>query len=220
MDKIVPAFETSLFDSTLSDACADFVEAGIDSLLDDGILKSIPIVGALIGVGKTAQNIHDRNLLRQTLRFINSFNSGTLNHDKLEEYKKRISENPRKAEEELGRVLIVLNSNIEIKKSDIIGKLFKSYVNDDIDWEQFCEMTEVTNRLFVTDIGLLIRINRGEVKDTRHCMSYQAERLNSLGLVEMVIQEVFFSSGGNNKTEKVIKISDLGRRYLTHGIEY
>ena len=44
MDKIVPAFETTLFDSTLSDACVDIAELGIDSLLDEGVFKSIPIV--------------------------------------------------------------------------------------------------------------------------------------------------------------------------------
>ncbi len=43
MDKIVPAFETTLFDSTLSDACVDMAELGIDSLLDDGVFKSVPI---------------------------------------------------------------------------------------------------------------------------------------------------------------------------------
>ena len=43
MDKIVPAFETTLFDPTLSDACIDMAELGIDSLLDEGVFKSIPI---------------------------------------------------------------------------------------------------------------------------------------------------------------------------------
>lgn len=68
MDKIVPAFETTLLDSTLSDACIDMAELGIDSLLDDGVFKSIPIVSVLVGIGKTAQNLHDRNLLKQTIR--------------------------------------------------------------------------------------------------------------------------------------------------------
>ena len=74
MDKIVPAFETTLFDPTLSDACSELAEMGIDSLLDEGICKSIPVVSLLIGIGKTAQNIHDRNLLKQTIKFINTFN--------------------------------------------------------------------------------------------------------------------------------------------------
>ena len=33
MDKIIPAFETTLFDPTLSGACLDVAELGIDSLL-------------------------------------------------------------------------------------------------------------------------------------------------------------------------------------------
>ncbi len=52
MDKIVPAFEATLFDSTLSDACINMAELGIDSLLDDSIFKSIPIVSILVGIGK------------------------------------------------------------------------------------------------------------------------------------------------------------------------
>ena len=47
MDKIVPAFETTLFDPTLSDACSELAEMGIDSLLDEGICKSIPVVSLL-----------------------------------------------------------------------------------------------------------------------------------------------------------------------------
>ena len=77
MDKIVPAFETTLFDPTLSDACSELAEMGIDSLLDEGICKSIPVVSLLIGIGKTAQNIHDRILLKQTIKFINTFNEKT-----------------------------------------------------------------------------------------------------------------------------------------------
>ena len=50
MDKIVPAFETTLFDPTLSDACSELAEMGIDSLLDEGICKSV--VSLLIGIGK------------------------------------------------------------------------------------------------------------------------------------------------------------------------
>ena len=110
MDKIVPAFETTLLDSTLSDACIDMAELGIDSLLDDGVFKSIPIVSVLVGIGKTAQNLHDRNLLKQTIKFINTFNEKSITPDKLQKYKKHLRNNPKFAEEELGRVLIVLNS--------------------------------------------------------------------------------------------------------------
>ena len=93
MDKLVPAFETTLFDPTLSDACSDMAELGIDSLLDDGVFKSIPVVSLLIGVGKTAQNIHDRNLLKQTIKFINTFNKKSISQEKINKYRKKYNLN-------------------------------------------------------------------------------------------------------------------------------
>ena len=122
MDKIVPAFETTLFDSTLSDACVDIAELGIDSLLDDGVFKSIPIVSTLVGLGKTAQNIHDRNLLKQTIKFINTFNEKSIPSKKIEKYKNHLDSNPKYAEEELGRVIILLNSNVDLKKSEGVSQ--------------------------------------------------------------------------------------------------
>lgn len=83
MDKLVPAFETTLFDPTLSDACSEMAELGIDSLLDESIYKSIPVVSLLVGIGKTAQNIHDRNLLKQTIKFINTFNEKSISPEKI-----------------------------------------------------------------------------------------------------------------------------------------
>ena len=87
MDKLVPAFETTLFDPTLSDMCVEMAELGIDSLLDEGLFKSVPVVGLLVGVAKTAQNLHDRNLLKQTVKFINTFNSKKLSQAQKEKYK-------------------------------------------------------------------------------------------------------------------------------------
>ena len=75
MDKIVPAFETTLFDPTLSDACIDMAELGIDSLLDEGVFKSIPIVSVLVGLGKAAQNIQASRVDYLTRQFENFLNN-------------------------------------------------------------------------------------------------------------------------------------------------
>lgn len=88
MDQIIPSFKKNIFDSS-KDSIMNLTELGIDSLLDDGLLKDVPIVGLLVGVKNTAQNIHDRNLLRQTLKFIQEFNSGTLSEEKLIRYKEK-----------------------------------------------------------------------------------------------------------------------------------
>ena len=99
MDKIIPSFSSSLFDGS-KDSIGDIVEIGIDSLLDDGLFKDIPLVNMLVGVKNTYQNLHDRNLLKQTLAFIKQFNSGTIDQNKLIKYKELINSDSKKAEKE------------------------------------------------------------------------------------------------------------------------
>lgn len=213
MDKIIPAFETTLFDPTLSGACVEMTELGIDSLLDDGVFKGIPICNLLIGVGKTAQNIHDRNLLKQTIKFINTFNEKSVRPEKIQKYRKRINENPHFAEEELGRIVILLNSNVEIKKSGLLAKFYRAYINEEIDWNTFCELSDITSRLFISDLQLLYSVYRKEVSDTSQCPTYKADRLIALGLFDSAMKSMITSSVTGSKTLRYIQVNDLGRMY-------
>lgn len=215
MDKIIPAFETSLFNPTLSDACIDITELGIDSILDECVYKNIPIVSILIGVGKTAQNIHDRNLLRQTIKFINTFNEKKISSKQLERYRTHLNDNPQFTEEELGRVIILLNSNIDLKKSELLAKFYRSYVNEEIDWDQFIELSDVISKIFIADIQLLYNIFNHQVLDTTQCKEYQVDRLVALGLLKT--SGKFFSeensSGGstlNITDDRNLNCSTLG----------
>lgn len=213
MDKIVPAFETTLFDSTLSDACIDIAELGIDSLLDDGIFKSIPIVSTLVGFGKTAQNIHDRNFLKQTIKFINTFNEKSISSKKVEKYKNRLDSNPKYAEEELGRVIILLNSNVDLKKSELLAKFYRSYVNEDIDWSGFCELSDITSRLFMSDLHLLFEVYKKKISDTSQCQTYQADRLIALGLLDSAMKSMSIGPVSGSQTQRYIQVNNLGKLF-------
>lgn len=80
MDKLVDDFEKSLFNSS-ENVISDYLEIGIDSLMNEGILKELPIVNTIVGVLKVGKNVHDRNLLKQTLTFINEFNNNQISDD-------------------------------------------------------------------------------------------------------------------------------------------
>ncbi|XTR39054.1 hypothetical protein ACQQ2T_06605 [Paraclostridium tenue] len=214
MDKVVPAFEVSLLEPTFS-PILDCVELGIDSVLDNEVLKSIPMVNLVIGIGRAGQNIHDRNLLKQTLNFIKVFNGNQINHEKLEKYKRKINEKPKYAEEELGRVLIILNNTVEVKKSQLLAKVFKAYVEETLNWEEFCEISEVITRLFISDLGLLNKIYKSEVQDTSQCLRYQADRLISLGLINSATKSIMIGDFNNSQTDKYLSINDFGRLFCS-----
>lgn len=212
MDKIIPAFETTLLDPTLSDACLEIGELGIDSLLDTGTFQGIPIVGMLVGLGKTAQNIHDRNLLKQTVKFINTFNDGSIPRETLEKKRAQLAVDSKFAEEELGRVLILLNANIDLSKSELLAKFYKAYVSEEIDWPTFYECSDIISRMFVSDLALLKDIAEHKVTDTTQCKHYQAERLIPLGLLDSSMKSTIITNG-KGKSTLYISTNELGNLF-------
>ena len=186
MNEIIDPFKESLFNDKFKGILDDTIEIGIDSILTDDSLREIPIVNTIIGTFKFGQNIHDRNLLKQTMIFIQEFNNNS-NNEKVQKYiskyKKNITNNPKKAEIELGRVMIILNRNIDDIKSSILAKLYLSYIENKIDWSKFCDLSEVNEKMFTLDIEILkdIYLNNTDFdKDKLH--NYQ--RLVSNGLMK------------------------------------
>lgn len=171
------------------------------------------IISVLVGLGKTAQNLHDRNLLKQTIKFINTFNETSITPAKLQKYKERIYNNHKFAEEELGRVLIILNSNVDLKKSEILARFYRAYVEEQINWDTFCELSEVISRMFVSDIKLLFAVYNKRVSDTSQCPVYQADRLIALGLLDSAMKSMSIGSVSSSHTQRYIQTNQLGNTF-------
>lgn len=182
MDKLTNEFKDSLICNT-EDVFKDCLELGIDSFIEDGILKDIPIVNSIVSGLKIAKNIYDRNLLKQTLTFIKELNNGTINKEKLIAYRSTIENNTRKCEEELGRVLLYLNMFIDKEKSIMLAKLFKAYIGQIITWNEFCEYSEIINRIFLEDLLILKYIKEGAKYKGKDGDNFRVERLYSLGII-------------------------------------
>lgn len=191
--ELIPLFEKSIF-YPLIDEGLDFVEIGIDSVINEGLLNELPIAKSFFAVGKTINSIWERVLLRNTYYFIREFNSGDISRQKYEKYKQKIEEDPKKAEKELGRVLIYLDRQIEIIQSQILGAFFSAYIDERIDWEKFCELAEINSRMFISDYIMLappkkerFPENRNEIDlDREHITKedrYRLDRLVNLGLL-------------------------------------
>lgn len=218
MDKIIPSFASSLFDGS-KDSIGDITELGIDSLLDDGVFKDLPIVSMLVGVKNTYQNFHDRNLLKQTLTFIKQFNSGSINQEKLNKYRDMLNTDSKKAEKELGRVLIILNSTIDMEKSQMLANLYKSYINEKINWNQFCEFAEIIKMIFLNDFNIIDLIYKHQITDTSGIEIYPIDRLTSLGIVNTVMKTIIISSNTSSKSDKYVNLTTIGQKFYECVIE-
>ena len=211
MDKLTEEFKNSLI-CNIENGLENYLELSIDRFIDDGILKDIPIVSSIANGLKIAKNIYDRNLLKQTLTFINEFNKGDLNKDRYIAYKSTIENNPKKCEEELGRILILLNSFIDREKSIILAKLFKSYINKEIIWDELCEYSEITNRIFIQDIEILRKFYIDNSVTEEFDNKYKLDRIAAIGLIKLCSKSKF-SFGETILDDFIIVKTDIGEKF-------
>ena len=69
MNEIVPEFNNSLVIDS-SDIVGDYLELGIDSILENENLKEIPIVKTFLSVGRITKNIRERNLIKNLIKYL------------------------------------------------------------------------------------------------------------------------------------------------------
>ena len=209
MDDIVSEFNKSLIIDSV-DVLSDYIDLGISSTLELG--NDIPIVKTIIGLGKIAIDIRERNLINNLISFIKSLNSGNIDKEKLKKHQLKLKEDQKLAKEELGRILIILDKTIDDKKAIILGKLYKACVNTRIDWDMFIEFSEITDRMYVNDLEILKSIHEGTMKDAVNKENmYRIDRLNSLGIVG--IKPQIFQQANGEKEDTYIMTNYIGKKY-------
>ena len=147
MSDLVPSLRDSVLDPSV-DFIEEICEIGIDSILDNTILREIPIVKAVAAICGVGANIHERNLLKQTIAFMHGFRTGTLDSEKIETYRRELKNNPKKQERELSRILVVLSHEIYEVKSKHLGIAFNAVVMDSMikTPKVFTEASSASNR--------------------------------------------------------------------------
>lgn len=217
MKSIIPSFRESLFvDNT--DILIDISEYTIDNLIEmSDTLTDFPIIKTISATLKGFHNIYDRNLLKNTLVFIQELNSGEVNRDKYIAYKTTLEHNSSKCEKELGRVVLILNNIIDVNKSKMLAKLYKAYINKILTWEEFCEYSEIVNRIFIEDITLLKDIYDGNITfiSETNKENYRIYRLNSIGIVNIGLDKLTVAViNGSSSLKQLVSINDTGTKFL------
>lgn len=137
----------------------------------------------------------------------------SISQEKINKYLIKLESQPKYAEEELGRVIIYLNSTVDLKKSELLGKFYHAYVEEIINWDTFCEMSDITSRLFIADLQLLYDIYHLQITDTTQCPIYKADRLIALGLLDSATKSVIVSSSTGSQTQRYIQVNELGKLF-------
>ena len=119
-------------------------------------------------------------------------------------------------EKELGRILIILNRNLDIIKSIFEAKFYSAYIDEQITWNDFCELCEITDRLFISDIEILEKAYRNGGVSEDLGISYKHDRLVSIGILTNEAQlhgGVVAFDLDNLEQQNIMELTEIGRKF-------
>ncbi|WP_324027791.1 hypothetical protein QSV08_07550 [Maribacter sp. BPC-D8] len=193
--------ELVIKDSDLPSLSKDFAEVAVDGILDDGVLRDLPLVGAVIGVIKFGNSINKYLSAKKIYKFLFE-----LHKIPQEDRIKKIDEinNSKKYQSSVGEMIFELLDRIESDgKPEIIGKMFAAVIEEKIDFTDYLRCAHIVKNFFYYD---LVTLKNGHEK---------GEIYTSFG-------DGFFDSGlviigtmGKNET----RLSELGKIIIEIGMK-
>ena len=181
------AFADSLKEESIS-CIGEYAEIGLDAVMEDGILKDIPIVSTAIALYKIGSSIKERHNLKKLLVFLNELNNGILDEQKRKEYQQKFQSNEKFRNQEIEYLLVLIDRYINYDKPKLLAKLYLAYLKGDISWVEFVKYAEVIDLFLNGDLDHLVS------HSITYVPVYITEedvigRFYACGLLEMVIRD-------------------------------
>lgn len=188
-------------------------ETAIDSILQDGILRDIPILGSIISVAKLGKTASDSLLLIRLLKFVDSLEFKT--EEEIAEFKEKyfkVRDYPKIG----SKILLVMEKADDEAKARWLAKSLRLMVDGIIGKDQFLRLASIINASFATDVELLTVFKKREkITSTNDLVeSYVLNHLYSVGLLDSVGFDGGDIEGKNSGT--VFIANEFGQIFINH----
>jgi hypothetical protein len=145
------SFVQSISRESAVDLVKEYAEVGIDAVFADGILRDLPVVRTVFALARAGISIGDRLLLKKILKFLYELQS--ISVKQRSEMIERLEADPdygRKVGEHLVELLERVESE---RKPAMLARVFKAYVNSEIDANILNRLNMAVERIPLFEIG-------------------------------------------------------------------
>ncbi|SKC61737.1 hypothetical protein [Maledivibacter halophilus] len=155
------------------DLVIDLSELSLDLVFDEGLTKDIPLLRTISAIYKTGINIKDRHFTKKLIAFINDFNQTTITEKRYIEFRTKMQDTNYKVKA-IEDLIVIIDRARNYKKIKWITNLFKSYIEKNITWAEFCEFCDYTGYLVISDLRLLKKLL--DAGTGGKCLSYPSNK--------------------------------------------
>ena len=191
-DNISNSFEKTLKDSDLQSVGGNLSELIIDSVIEDGVLKDIPIVSTIIGLSNIGMKISDRILLNKIISFLIELKNIPIS--KREEMVNKIDKS-KKYEIKVGeKILLIIDRCNDYENSKFVAKLFSAYIMEKIDYADFLRGANIIQSVEINDFKKFLKLEKNKFQysfTNRDNLNYEdVKYLLHVGIFESHTEEI------------------------------
>lgn len=129
--------ETIVSDKALG-LVKDYSELAMDSFLDEGTLKEIPILGTLFSIYKIGSSLRERHYIKKIVVFLNQLKD--IPKKQREDFLSKLDNNDKFKESIFEKTLLLLERLDETHKAEMIGNLFRLFIMEVIDRDKLLRL--------------------------------------------------------------------------------
>lgn len=153
-------------DSELGSLAADYAELGVDALLDEGLLKDVPVLGTLQRLYNFGASIQNRMFAKKMLEFLINLESmpKEKRQDQLAKLVVDVEERRRVGE----NVLLLLDRMNDMSKPKMMAKAFSAYLKEEIDKNSLYQLwhaLDAVNVAYLSELKLVYTSEQFSEKD-------------------------------------------------------
>lgn len=166
----------------IEDIGIDGIEIALDSFIAEGIFEEIPFVKIVIALAKSGKSFKDYLLKRKILNFIKNIQD--ISQEEIDKFTNAM--NSTKQLNEIGfKILEIIDRLDDVKKAELIGKLYKLLIKREISENNFFRMCYLIDKCYYGDILELrhFKVHKTLTSSNPHLDTEILENLFSNGLL-------------------------------------
>lgn len=147
------SLEKTIGRSDLSSLARDLGEVTLDTLLEPGIVRDIPVLGALAKGANVVLSVRDFLFLRKLSKVLLRLDSVPL--ETRNEFTDRLKSDPNFRQRLMDGVILLIERLDDVEKANLFGRIFSAYVSSRIAYEDFRILGHALDRAYLTDLHTL-----------------------------------------------------------------
>jgi hypothetical protein len=155
MNKLPDTLTETIKDDNFQGVITDLGETALDAVLDEGVLKEIPLIGSIFGLAKATMSIQDKLFTKKILTFLLQLKN--TDPDSRKKQIEKIDSDPEYKTKVGEKLLYIIDKCEDNEKAIYLGQLFQCYIEEKINYEDFLRASKCIELTFLYDLKRFIK---------------------------------------------------------------